>query len=155
MCTKLVPFLEEKLEGKRIALTPCEADTLPGTNQTKIYKTLTIRELDEGDAFPGMPEPERQPFNKTEYREQLEGHTSDDAKKRTSSYVSVVASCRTDIVSVKWVDFAALASTDMLLQVIQDSNAYVPLIDIQNKFMEQRKWEAFKKKTAQSISKRD
>ncbi|KAJ3414967.1 hypothetical protein HDV05_005798 [Chytridiales sp. JEL 0842] len=155
---KLVPFLKRlttpdcATHSKKYTFIPYEEGvTQIGPNDKLVMQLLKIRELGGGDHFPEMNAAvNMKRFNKIE----LMSYLSADAPNRTDakSYVSVIATTKVEVVGMTRVDYARVATNDMILRVLEDrALLHIPMRQLQDSMLRKRSWELFKKKIVEEI----
>jgi hypothetical protein len=70
------------------------------------------------------------------------------------SSITVTASCRTEIASIRRVDYTRFATREMILATLHQKNLYnVSTKEVQATFLEQKKWSLFKQSIVKSLLK--
>ncbi|KAJ3108727.1 hypothetical protein HDU97_000125 [Phlyctochytrium planicorne] len=157
---KLVPFVKRWTTPK-CALHSAKYTVLPYVEgmesmpQDEItMQLLNIRELKEGDHFPDMAaaiNPER--FNKIELMSRLSSDNPNRLDAR--SYVSVVTNTKVEVISMTRVDYARVATNDMILKILADRCLlHVPIQDLQTSVLQKREWDICKKRYVEKVSRR-
>ncbi|KAJ3327484.1 hypothetical protein HDU76_011721 [Blyttiomyces sp. JEL0837] len=156
---KLVPFVKRittpecATHSKKYTLVPYEEGvTELGPGDKVVTQLLNIRELVPGDHFPEMTasvNPER--FNKIELMSRLSSDGPNRADAR--AYISVVASSRVEVIGMTRVDYARIATNEMILKTLADRALLrVPMNVLQESMIEKRSWNLFKKKVVDEIT---
>ncbi|KAI8925286.1 hypothetical protein BC831DRAFT_512637 [Entophlyctis helioformis] len=178
-CTKVVPFLQRKVKTgaatTRTVLfphtTPNSASSSSAHDQSLMHQVagevvseeivnnlLTIHELGFGDHFPDLPKPPgfawitEAMFERHKYLDYLESMPPQQPEAK--SFTSVVANSKVVIASIPLVDYARVAPPKMVLWMF--NNACMPVTsvaDLQQAYLEKRKWDTYKKEVVKELRK--
>nr|KAJ3422746.1 hypothetical protein HK105_006559 [Polyrhizophydium stewartii] len=158
-CVKVVPFVQKTMqigfEKAARQLRPYDGTTLCGPEEEVIHTTLTIQELDAWDHFPGLPAVEpattEYTFNKDAYLRRL-GSDLDASSVKLKAEYSVFTSSKVEIASISILDFVRLADAHTVLEVLSNKNQInVAISQLQEAYIEKRKWETFKKSVVNQV----
>ncbi|KAI9364444.1 hypothetical protein DFJ73DRAFT_756231 [Zopfochytrium polystomum] len=157
---KVVPFVkrrttpESAVHRRRFHVEGYEAGkTVLGEGDVVAMQVVKVRELGPGDHFPEMVAVmSAEKFNRIELMAKL---SSDDPNRIDArSYVSVIATTKVEVVSMTRVDYARVASNEMILKMMADRDLLrVPVDLLQQAIIEKRNWDAFKQGVVDSVIK--
>eukprot|EP00842_Homolaphlyctis_polyrhiza_P004547 jgi/Hompol1/5093/HPOL_000489-RA len=157
-CVKVIPFVQrttqigfEKATRQLRAhdgVTPCAADE-------EILETpLTIQELENWDHFPGLPivtDVNDYTFNREIYIKSLEDANGVPTLK---AEYSVFSTSKVEIASIAIADYLRLAPVSLILEVLRGKNLVdVSTTQLQEAYLEKRKWETYKKSVVNQVQK--
>ncbi|KAJ3166170.1 Cyclic nucleotide-binding domain-containing protein 2 [Irineochytrium annulatum] len=157
---KLVPFLRRQTtpecatHSRKHTLVAYEPGvTEVGPEDRVVVNLLTVRELGPGDHFPDISatvNPDR--FNRIELMSRL----SSDGPNRLDAraYISVIATTKLEVIMMTRVDYARVATNDMIVQVLASrALLHVPVSDLQVAYLHKRLWDIFKRKCVEQVVK--
>ena len=163
-CIKMLPFVKKTLNenygGKTVQINPFQlGKTALETGDEFFYEFATTHEVEIGSNFPELPAPLGSSItepvfyvNKKDYLEQLRNEDPFDLNSKSA--VSIVAKTKVEVICINRVDYAVLASNDMILSIINSKDLYrIPILQLQESYLESRKWNAFKKKVVADVCK--
>ena len=161
-CIKMLPFVKktitENYAGKKVQVIPLEVGkTKLEKDDEFMYEFATIYEIEPGFNFPEIPVPNGSSLtnevfyvNKKEYSEQLAKEDPSDMNSKAA--VSIVAKTKVEVICVNRSDYTSIASTDMILTIINSKNIYrIPISQLQESYLEGRKWNQYKKKVMSDV----
>ncbi|KAJ3108502.1 hypothetical protein HDU96_007515 [Phlyctochytrium bullatum] len=155
---KLVPFVKRRTTPA-CAVHSARYTVVPYVNTASLQKgdevsqqLLNIRELVAGDHFPDMAaviNPDR--FNKIELMSRLSSDNPNRLDAR--SYISIVTNTKVHAISMTRVDYARLATNDMILKTIADRSLLnIPVKELQASVLQKMCWDLHKKRYVESLS---
>ncbi|KAJ3213779.1 hypothetical protein HDU67_002436 [Dinochytrium kinnereticum] len=155
---KLVPFLKRRttpecaVHSSKYTVVPYDpAKELQPEDEISM-QLLNIRELSEGDHFPDMAaaiNPER--FNKIELMSRLSSDNPNRLDAR--AYISVITNTKVEVISMTRVDYARVATNDMILKIISDRRLlHIPITDLQTSVLQKREWDLYKKRYVERVA---
>lgn len=161
-CIKMLPFtkktVNETYSGKNIQVRPFIAGkTVLEPGEEFFYEFATTQEVELGQNFVDLPVPTGGSLtehcfyvNKRDYLEQLKNEDPRDLNSKAA--VSIVAKTKVEALCINRVDYANLASNDMLLSIINSKGIYrIPISQLQESYLTTRKWNAHKKKVVADV----
>jgi hypothetical protein len=122
-----------------------------------LYEFVTTQEVDVGQNFVDFPVPTGGSLtehcfyvNKKDYMEQIRKEDPGDLNNKAA--VSIFAKTKVEVICINRIDYALLASTDMILLLINSKDIYrIPLLQLQESYLTTRKWNAHKKKVIADV----
>ncbi|KAL2916037.1 hypothetical protein HK105_204461 [Polyrhizophydium stewartii] len=170
-CTKMVPFIQRRqktgnnsFKAVLIPFDPKSANsTADGRNGMEdgdeiVNNLLTIAELAAGNHFPDLPLMQRyrwanaEMFDRQEYAALLQNQLLEPTESK--AVVSVVASSKVAIAAMARSDYLRTASPEMVLELLKNPTVPpVSIADLQQAFLEKRKWDNFKQGLIKDLKK--
>ncbi|KAI8922625.1 hypothetical protein BC831DRAFT_474995 [Entophlyctis helioformis] len=155
-CIKYVPFVKKRIQGSdtgfQLHAYDPDKPLEPGEELTR--ELLSISEMASGDNYPSLPQFKmpQDPntllprFDRSHYIAALK-----DAPALTNN-VTVVANSVMEAMIISRLEFAQIASDDMINYLLDDGSSNIPLIKLQQAYLERIKWDAYKKKVRTEIA---
>jgi hypothetical protein len=163
-CIKMLPFTKKTLNqtyaGKNVQVSPFIAgETVLEPGEEFFYEFVTTHEVEVGDNFVDLPVPTGGSLtehcfyiNKKDYLEQLKIEDPSDLNSKAA--VSIVAKTKVEAICMNRVDYANMATSEMILSIINSKDIYrIPLLQLQESYLTSRKWNAYKKKVVADVVK--
>ncbi|KAL2917530.1 hypothetical protein HK105_202813 [Polyrhizophydium stewartii] len=128
--------------------------TCPGMKRVNLL--LTVAELGPGDCFPLLPwphaTPPMTPFDKAEFEHSLA--LDDVAASWNWTNSSVITTSTVEVVVVPRRDLVRIAPGEMLCEMTTDTFNGTTLHAVQAAFIEKQRWDGFKRKTINEVTRR-
>ncbi len=156
---KLVPFVRKQTLGlareKRHVLLPFEGRPLQPDEEMD-YELLHLCDLQEGAHFLDIPVEEglmnlQDPVHFPRKRV-IEFLANEDVLLRERTPMSVVASNKVQVLSCARLDFAKLATNEMLIDLVASRSLFhVEMRELQEQYLQKRQWGKYKKDLLQDF----
>nr|KAJ3418996.1 Cyclic nucleotide-binding domain-containing protein 2 [Polyrhizophydium stewartii] len=126
------------------------------TGMKRVNLLLTVAELGPGDCFPLLPwphaTPPMTPFDKAEFEHSLA--LDDVAASWNWTNSSVITTSTVEVVVVPRRDLVRIAPGEMLCEMTTDTFNGTTLHAVQAAFIEKQRWDGFKRKTINEVTRR-
>ncbi|KAJ8324741.1 hypothetical protein QVD99_002753 [Batrachochytrium dendrobatidis] len=166
-CVKLVPFIKRHLgttyeSGDSTVLAPYDPSSPPvlGKDEEIVKQLLQIHEFEFGEHFPDFPPPSDgyndyvssfDRFDKVAYTKNLE--IEDMSKPNAVASASVVAITKVELMCVNRAEFSHVAPERILRELISQDHIFsVPLLQLQDAYLEKINWANYRKKVTDEVT---
>ncbi|KAH6571259.1 hypothetical protein BASA60_007267 [Batrachochytrium salamandrivorans] len=167
-CNKIVPFIQHKIKSSsanfKIQLLPCDPNIKSLSPQQIqdgdeiVNNTLKTHVLTSGKHFPDLPYSEEYEwdtevmFDRHHYIKKLEARSLNKVISTVSN--SVVAATQVMVAAMTCLDYARLSTSKMLLEILtQRTMPTITIPELQQAYIDKRKWDAYKKNFMKSLRK--
>lgn len=162
----MLPFtkktVNETYGAKTVQVSPYETGKSGlDAGEEFFYEFAITHEVELGGNFVDLPVPTGGSLtehcfyvNNRDYLEQLKNEDPSDLNSKAG--VSIVAKTKVEALCINRVDYIRLATNDMILSIINTKDIYrIPIAQLQESYLNTRKWNAYKKKVVADVVSKD
>ena len=165
-CVKIIPFVQKSIKSGhssiKMNLRVPDANIPLGEDEEIVNEILNVCTLDIGSHFPDIPQDPsiqidrmiEETFSKEKYLDFL--GNIDPSSNYERSFVSVIANEKVEVLVIPRIEFCKLVNSGSLFRMLSDQSMLrVPILQIQEAYIQQLSWQSYKKKVIGQIVKKN